>query len=102
MRAKVRPSQYSGAQIEFTLLMTQLPVNLNDATTGHKLQGMSLDSLIILSFLNKILRALFKNWEYVVLLRMQTLSGFSIFNKIDEDKSLIKFKQAKILRTPNF
>ena len=27
--------------------MTQLPINMNDATTGHKLQGMSKDKLIV-------------------------------------------------------
>ncbi len=30
--------------------MTQLPINMNDATTGHKLQGMSKDKLIIVSW----------------------------------------------------
>ena len=30
-------------------MMTQLPVNMNDATTGHKLQGMSKDKLIVVS-----------------------------------------------------
>ena len=67
--------------------MKQFQVNLNDATTGHKLQGMSLDALIVPSFPNKKLRALFKNWEYVVLLRVRTLSGLYLLNKIDEDES---------------
>ena len=30
---------------------TQLPVNMNDATTVHKLQGISKDKLIVVSYL---------------------------------------------------
>ena len=67
--------------------MPQFLVNLNDATTGHKLQGMSLDSLMVPSFPNKILRALFKHWVYVVLSSLRTLSGLYLLNKIDEDDS---------------
>ena len=67
--------------------MKQFPVNLNYSTTGHKLQGMSLDSLIVPSFPNKILRALFKNWEYVVLSCVCTQSGLYLLNKINADKS---------------
>ena len=73
-RVKVRQSRYSNAHIEFSVSMTQFPVNLNNATTGHKLQGMSLDALIVPSFPNKKLNALFKNWKYVVLSRVRTLS----------------------------
>ena len=38
---KITVKPYCGATttITFTCRMTQLPVNLNDATTGHKLQG---------------------------------------------------------------
>ena len=67
--------------------MTQFPVNLNNATTGQKLQGMSLDALIIPAFPSKTLSALFKNWEYVVLSRVRTLSELYLLDKIDEDES---------------
>ena len=52
--------------------MTQLPINMNDATTGHKLQGMSKDKLIVVSW------SLIPNWIYVVLSRVRTLNGLFI------------------------
>ena len=30
--------------------ITQIPINMNDTTTGHKLQGMSKDKLIVVSW----------------------------------------------------
>jgi hypothetical protein len=50
--------------------MKHIPANSNDATTGHKLQGMSKDAIIVLSWPTGNLTAMFKNWEYVVLLRV--------------------------------
>ena len=67
--------------------MTQFPINLNDATTGHKLQGMSKENIIIPAFPNKKLRAMFKNWEYVVLSRVRTLSGLYLLEPIDMNES---------------
>ena len=49
--------------------ITQLPINVDDATTGHELQGMSTDKLIVASWL------FLPNWIYVVLPRVRTLSG---------------------------
>ena len=42
---------------------------MNDATTGHKLQGMSKDKLIVVSW------SFIANWIYVVLSRERTLKG---------------------------
>ena len=84
---KVRPSRFTNAHVKFTISMTQFPVNLNNATTGHKLQGMSLDALIIPAFPSKTLSALFKNWEYVVLSRVRTLSELYLLDKTNEDES---------------
>ena len=64
--------------------MKQLPVNCNDATTGHKLQGMSKDVIIATSWPNY---GLFKNCEYVVLSRVQTQDGLYLFQPIDMNKS---------------
>ena len=63
--------------------MIQLPINLNDATTGHKLQGMSKDVVIITSWPKG---GLFKNWEYVVLSRVRTRKGLYLFEPIDMNK----------------
>ena len=59
-----------------------VPVVLNHATTGHKLQGKSLNSLVIAEWSKK------KNWVYVVLSRVRTLEGLFLLKPIPED---IKF-----------
>ena len=61
---------------------TQFPVNSNIATTGHKLQGMTKDNLIVQSW-----NYSFENWVYVVLSRVQTLSGLYLCQKLDTTKS---------------
>jgi hypothetical protein len=57
--------------------MKQIPANSYDATTGQKLQGMSKDVFVLMSRPTGGLAAIFKNWEYVVLSRVRTLSGLS-------------------------
>ena len=81
--------------IEFQCKMKQIPANKNDATTGHKLQGISKDVIIIMSWPTGGLAAMFKNWEYVVLSRVQTLSGLYLIQPIDMDKS---FKPSEELK----
>ena len=67
--------------------MKQIPANSNDATTGHKLQGMSKDAIIVLSWPTGNLASMFKNWEFVVLSLVQTLSELYLVTPIDMDKS---------------
>ncbi len=57
----------SPKKVEFRCEMKQIPANSNDATTGNKLQGMSKDVIVIMSWPTRGLAAIFKNWEYVVL-----------------------------------
>ena len=57
--------------------MTQIPANSNNATTGHKVQGMSKDAIVVMLWPTGGLAAMFKNWEYVVLSHVQTLAGLS-------------------------
>lgn len=59
----------------------QFGVNSNIATTGHKLQGMSKDKLIVCSW-----NYSFDNWIYVVLSRVRTLSGLYLCERLDENK----------------
>ena len=62
--------------------MTQIPVILADAITGHKLQGMTIPNVVIASwgyFAN--------NWPYVVLSRCTTFNGLYLFEPIDMNKS---------------
>ena len=69
-----------GAVSEQTVLkgvsMTQLPINMNDATTEHKLQGMSKDKLIVVSW------SFIPNWIYVVLSRVRTLKGLFLLKPL--------------------
>jgi hypothetical protein len=66
--------------------MKQIPVNSNDATTGHKLQGVSKDIIVVMSWPTRGLAAMFKNWEYVVLSRVCTLSSLYLVEPIDTEK----------------
>jgi hypothetical protein len=94
---KISIKQFSDSprNIEFQCRMKQIPVNSNDATTGHKLQGISKDVFIITSWPTGGLAAMFKNWEYVVLSRVRTLSGLFLIKPIDMDKS---FKPSEELK----
>ena len=62
--------------------VTQLPVNCNIATTGHKLQGMSKDSLVVNSWGYK-----FESWVYVVLSRVRTRTRLMLNTKLDLKRS---------------
>jgi len=75
--------------------MTQIPANSNDGTTGHKLQGMSKDVIIVTSWPTGGLSKIFKNWEYVVLSRVRTLSGLYLVDPIDMEKSFNPSSQLK-------
>jgi hypothetical protein len=81
-KVSVREFVGSKQKIQFNCRMRQIPANTNDATTGHKLQGMSKDVIIVTSWPTG-----FKNWEYVVLSRARTLSGLYLVKPIDMNKS---------------
>jgi len=80
------------------------PVLLNHATTGHKLQGKSLNELVVAQW-TKV-----KNWAYVVTSRVRTFEGLFFTKPLKKD---IDFKPApehtammdrlrnKILAIPN-
>ena len=71
--------------------MTQLPINMNDATTGHKLQGMSKDKLIVVSW------SFIPNWIYVVLSRVRTLKGLFLLKPLPAN-CLEKFRVPRDLQ----
>ena len=95
LKFKLEPEQFSPTisipqfysskkRNEFRCKMKQIPANMNDATTGHKLQGMSKDVIIITSWPTG---TMFKNWEYVVLSRACTISGLYLVHPIDMEKN---------------
>ena len=61
------------------VIITQIPIMMNDATTGHKLQGMSVNKLIIVSWSFK------ENWVYVVLSRVRTLKGLFLLKPLPKN-----------------
>ena len=67
---------------------TQFGVNDNIATTCHKLQGVSMDSLVIDSFNYRM-----TNWIYVVLSRVKTRNGLVLCEKLNTDRSYEVNKQ---------
>jgi hypothetical protein len=82
----VKHYETSSKKVKFCCKMNQIPANSNDTTTGHKLQGMSKDIIIVSSWPIGGLSKVFKNWEYVVLSHVRTLSGLCLIEPIDMDK----------------
>jgi hypothetical protein len=76
--------------------MKQIPANTNDASTGHKLQGMSKDEIIVSSWPTGCLASMFKNREYAVLSHVHTIKGLYLVESINMEKS---FKPSEQLRS---
>ena len=57
----------------------QLPLVSNGCTTGHKLQGCSLDKVFVESW------SYSRNWPYVILSRVRTMKGLYIRNELITD-----------------
>jgi hypothetical protein len=67
------------SKIQTSIELQYLPVIVNHATTGHKLQGKTVKSLVIAEWSKT------KNWAYVVLSRVKTLTGLFLTQPIPED-----------------
>jgi hypothetical protein len=67
------------SRIQTSIEMKYLPVIVNHATTGHKLQGKTVKSLMIAEW------SRVKNWVYVVISCVKTLDGLFLTNKLPED-----------------
>ena len=59
----------------------QVPILVNNATTGHKLQGATIDNIFVHAWRYE------KNWPYVVLSRVTTLKGLFLRQKLKYDPS---------------
>ena len=59
-----------------TVYLTQFPLVVNFATTGHKLQGKTVDQLVIAQW------TAVRNWAYVVLSRVRELRGLFLTRPI--------------------
>jgi hypothetical protein len=89
-KVSVKKIDTSNKQKEFQCKMTQIPANTYDASTGHKLQDMSKDAIIVTSWPTG-----YKNWEYVVLSCVCTLSGLYLADSINLEKSFKPSQQLK-------
>ena len=63
--------------------MVQFGVNLNKATTGHKIQGTTLKRMMVTSW------SYTHNWIYVVLPRVRRLEGLFMCNKLSALNSFL-------------
>jgi hypothetical protein len=59
----------------------QVPLLRADAITGHKLQGMTMNNLVIQDFDYKT-----PNWVYVALSRVKDRKGLFLMSKLDKNK----------------
>jgi hypothetical protein len=77
--AKVPYPEHIGVHdtVNLKVKMMQFAVLINNATTGHKLQGSSKDNLVVSMWSYK------KNWPYVILSRVRTLAGLFLRKPLD-------------------
>ena len=75
--------QHRHAKDWVSMKATQLPIICNDATTGHKLQGSSVEDLFVHEWSHTC-----KNWIYVVLSRVRTLSGLFCRDRVPSNLEL--------------
>jgi hypothetical protein len=69
----------------------QIPILVNNATTGHKLQGSGVDALFVHSW------SYVANWVYVMLSRVKTLQGLYLRQPLNTD--IRKYKMSTKLCT---
>jgi Helitron helicase-like domain at N-terminus/PIF1-like helicase len=70
----------NNVKISFAMKGKQVPLVVNNATTGHKLQGSSLSALYVSSWSKT------QNWAYVVLSRVRTRRGLFLRKPLVYDK----------------
>ena len=88
---KPRTLQVKGNERELLKMKAiQLPVLINNATTGHKLQGSGVDKLFVHNW------SYVTNWVYVMLSRVKTHEGLFARQKLSKD--LTKYQVPKELK----
>ena len=79
-RVKYPISEFGlNTRVQTRIELQFLPIIVNHATTGHKLQGKTVKSLVIAEW------SRVKNWAYVVLSRVRTLDGLFLTKPIPEN-----------------
>ena len=67
-------------KLPWNVKLMQFMLTVNHATTGHKLQGKSVDSLIVGEWAKNV-----RNWIYVVLSRVRTIDGLFLLQELPND-----------------
>jgi hypothetical protein len=80
-KAKINGSVFHDSPVEARMKGRQFPVVSNVATTGHKLQGSSLDDLAVNDWMGQA------HWACVVLSRTRTMAGLKIRKRLPENLS---------------
>jgi hypothetical protein len=101
---KPRLLQIKGDERELLQMKaTQLPAVINNATTGHRLQGSGVDSLFVHNW------SYVQNWVYVMLSRVRTRSGLFCRKPLSRDltkyavpESLKRMLQHFASKTPTY
>ena len=77
------PTLVLGVRTQFraAIKLKCLPVVLNHATTGHKLQGKSMDEIVITEWSKKDA----KKWAYVMISRVRTLEGLFLLEPLPDN-----------------
>jgi hypothetical protein len=88
---KPQSLQFPGDETEkIKMKANQVPIIVNNATTGHKLQGMGVDQLFVHNW------SYVTNWVYVMLSRVKTRKGLFARRPISRD--LKKYAVPKALK----
>ena len=74
----------------------QFPFISNNCTTGHKLQGCSLETLLVNDWWYH------GNWVYVVLSRIRTLKGLYLREKLSYDLTKYEMSSEMLTMIDNF
>lgn len=69
----------------------QFPAVLSLVLTGHKTQGLTVNSIILGSISNTH-RSGLTGWLYVILSRVRTLQGLFLMEKIEQDPAKYKLR----------
>ena len=94
---KPRALQIKGNDQELVKMKAmQLPMVVNNATTGHKLQGSGVDCLFVHNW------SYVTNWVYVVLSRVKTRAGLFCRKPISTDLRKYAVPEALIRMMRNF
>ena len=79
-QCKIRLRQWNNTVID-KIKTTYLPINSSISTTGHKLQGKTLDNLVVNSW-----GYCCAHWVYVVLSRVRKLDNLVLNVKLDPNR----------------